>query len=137
VIYNEKGRKTKNAEINNVVCMELLFGSKDGERKILENEKREIKKSRVHCIYFICADMYQSHPKYFGINIYNLIYSILGTTLVNQSSIQEEIKRRLKSGNACYHSVQNILCSRLLSKHIKIYKSKCFLLFCMGVKLGH
>jgi hypothetical protein len=29
---------------------------------------------------------------------------------------QEEFKRRLNSGNACYHSVQNLLSSRLLSK---------------------
>jgi hypothetical protein len=29
-----------------------------------------------------------------------------GTTLTNQNSIQEEIKSRSKSGNACYHSVQ-------------------------------
>jgi len=35
-------------------------------------------------------------------------------------SIQEEIKNRLKSGNACYHSVQNLLSSSLLSKNIKI-----------------
>ena len=27
---------------------------------------------------------------------------------------------RLKSGNACYHSVQNLLSSRLLSKNLKI-----------------
>jgi hypothetical protein len=33
--------------------------------------------------------------------------------------IQEEIKRRLNSGNACYHSVQNLLSSRLLSKNLK------------------
>ena len=33
---------------------------------------------------------------------------------------QSEIKSRLKSGNACYHSVQNILSSSLLSKNIKI-----------------
>jgi hypothetical protein len=37
-----------------------------------------------------------------------------------QNLIQEEIKRRLNSGNACYHSVQNLLSSRLLSKNIKI-----------------
>jgi hypothetical protein len=30
--------------------------------------------------------------------------------------LREEIKRRLNSGNACYHSVQNLLSSRLLSK---------------------
>jgi hypothetical protein len=32
----------------------------------------------------------------------------LGTTLTNQNSVQEEIKSRLKSGNACYYSVQNL-----------------------------
>jgi len=31
----------------------------------------------------------------------------------------EELKSRLRSGNACYHSVQN-LSSRLLSKNLKI-----------------
>jgi hypothetical protein len=34
--------------------------------------------------------------------------------------IQEEVKRRLNSGNACYHSVQNLLTSCLLLKNIKI-----------------
>ena len=32
-------------------------------------------------------------------------FKYLGT---NQFSVQEEIKSKLKSGNACYHSVQNI-----------------------------
>ena len=41
-------------------------------------------------------------------------------TLTNQNSIQEEIKGRLKSGNACYHLVQNLLSSSLLSKNLKI-----------------
>jgi len=36
-------------------------------------------------------------------------FKYLGITLTNQNSIQEEIKSRLKSGNACYHSVQNLL----------------------------
>jgi len=35
-------------------------------------------------------------------------FKYLGTTLKNQNSIQEEIKSRLKSGNVCYHSVQNL-----------------------------
>ena len=43
-----------------------------------------------------------------------------GSTLTNQNSIQEEIKKRLKSGNACYHSVQNLLSSSLLSKNLMI-----------------
>jgi len=47
-------------------------------------------------------------------------FKYLGTTLTNQNSIPEETKSRLNSGNACYHSVQNLLSSRLLSKNIKI-----------------
>jgi len=46
--------------------------------------------------------------------------SNVGTTLTNQNSIQEEIKSRLKSGNACYHSVQNRLSSSLILKNLKI-----------------
>jgi len=47
-------------------------------------------------------------------------FKYLGTTLTNQNYIAEEIKSRLRSGNACYHSVQNLLSSRLLSKNLKI-----------------
>jgi hypothetical protein len=43
-------------------------------------------------------------------------FRYLGTTVTNEYLIQEEIKRRLNSGNACYHSVQSLLSSRLLSK---------------------
>jgi hypothetical protein len=44
----------------------------------------------------------------------------LGTTLENQNSLNEEINSRLKSGKACFHSVQNLLYSSLLSNSIKI-----------------
>jgi hypothetical protein len=44
-------------------------------------------------------------------------FKYLETTVTGQSLVQEKIKGRLNSGNACYHSVQNILCS-LLSKNI-------------------
>jgi hypothetical protein len=47
-------------------------------------------------------------------------FKYLGTSLTNQNSIAEKIKSRLRSGNACYHSVQNLLSSRLLSKNLKI-----------------
>jgi hypothetical protein len=33
----------------------------------------------------------------------------LGTTLANQNDIHDEIKSKLNSGNACYHSVQNLI----------------------------
>ena len=39
---------------------------------------------------------------------------------MNQNSFQEEIKSNLKSGNACCHSVRNLLSSSLLSRNIKI-----------------
>jgi sorting nexin-29 len=52
-------------------------------------------------------------------------FKYLGTTLTHSNSIQEEIKSRLKSGNACCHSVQDLLSSSLLSKNtkIKIYRT--------------
>jgi hypothetical protein len=44
----------------------------------------------------------------------------LGTTKTNQNFIHKEIKSRLNSENACYHAVQKLLPSHLLSKNIKI-----------------
>jgi len=46
------------------------------------------------------------------------VFKYLGKYLTNQNSIAEEIKSRLRSGNACYPSMQNLLSSRLLSKNI-------------------
>jgi hypothetical protein len=52
-------------------------------------------------------------------------FKYLGMTVTNQKLIQEDIKMRLNSGNACYHSVKSLLFSRLLSKNVKvtIYKT--------------
>ena len=52
----------------------------------------------------------------------------LGTTLTNQNSVQEEIKSRLKSGNACYYLVQNLLSSSLQYKNSnsKMYRTQIF-----------
>jgi glycerol-3-phosphate O-acyltransferase len=47
-------------------------------------------------------------------------FKYLGTILTDQNCIQEEIKSRLNSVNSCYHSVQRILASRLLSRNIKV-----------------
>ena len=47
-------------------------------------------------------------------------FKYLGRTLTNQNSIQEEIKSRLKSGNACYYLMQNLLSSSLLFKNLKV-----------------
>jgi hypothetical protein len=52
-------------------------------------------------------------------------FKYLGSTLTDRNCIHEEIRSRLSSGNACYHAVQNLLSSRLLSRNvkIKIYKT--------------
>ena len=55
-------------------------------------------------------------------------FKYLGTNIINQNSIQEEMKSKLKLGNACYHSVQNLLSSSLLSKNIKIKIYKTIIL---------
>jgi len=46
--------------------------------------------------------------------------AVCSNGLTNLNSIQEEIKSTMKSGNACYHSVQNPLSSSLLFKNLKI-----------------
>ena len=69
----------------------------------------------------------QSHSMKIGNSSFEWMekFQYLGTTLTNQNSIQEEIKSKLKSGNACYPSVQNLLSSSLLptNLNIKIYKT--------------
>ena len=60
-------------------------------------------------------------------------FKYLGTTLTNENSIQEEIKSRLKSGNACYHSVQNLLSSSLLPKNLKMKDIKKYNVTCCFV----
>jgi len=68
----------------------------------------------------------QNAGRIHNVKIDNIIFNrvenfkYLGTTLTNQNSIAEEIKSRLKSGNACYHLVQKLLSSRLQSKNLKI-----------------
>jgi hypothetical protein len=60
----------------------------------------------------------------------------LGTTSMNQNSVQEEIKSRLISENAGYHSAQNLLFSNLQSKNIqiKIYRTVIFPVVFYGCK---
>ena len=47
-------------------------------------------------------------------------FKYLVIALTNQNFVQEEIKNRLKSGNACYHSVQKHLSSSFAIKNLKI-----------------
>jgi hypothetical protein len=55
-------------------------------------------------------------------------FKYLGATLTDQNCIQEEIRSRLNSGNACYHAVQNLLSSHLLSRNVKIKIHKTIIL---------
>jgi hypothetical protein len=69
-------------------------------------------------------------------NVSQLKY--LGRTATNQNLNQDEFKRALNSGDACYHSVQYILSSCMLSKNarIRIYMTIIVHWSCTGKKLG-
>jgi hypothetical protein len=68
-------------------------------------------------------EVYNKDSKIFLLKCGTVQY--LGSTLMNQNSSQEEIRGRLKTGSACFHSVQNFLSSSLLSNdiNIKIHKN--------------
>ncbi|PNF37902.1 hypothetical protein B7P43_G06199 [Cryptotermes secundus] len=75
---------------------------------------------------YMLLSRHQNAKQYHDIKICNRLFEkvaqfrYMGTTITNQNPIQGEIRRRLNSGNAYYHSVQNPSFSRLLSKNIKI-----------------
>ena len=93
---------------------------------------------------YIAMSWDQNTGRIHNIKIYNNSFEslehfrYLRTSLTHQNYIQEGNKCRLKSQNACYRSVKNILSSSLPSKdiNIKLYRATVFLLFCKGVKLG-
>jgi hypothetical protein len=55
-------------------------------------------------------------------------FKYFGATLTDQNCIHEEIRSRLNSENACYHAVQNLLSSRMLSRNVKIKMYKTIIL---------
>jgi hypothetical protein len=55
-------------------------------------------------------------------------FKCLGTTLTDQNCMHEGINSRLNSGNACYHSVEILLSSCLLSRNLKVKIHKTIML---------
>jgi hypothetical protein len=55
-------------------------------------------------------------------------FKYMGLTVTSQKSIEEEIKRRLNSANTCYHSLQNLSSSCLLSRNLTIIIYKAIIL---------
>jgi hypothetical protein len=47
-------------------------------------------------------------------------FTYLGMTVTNQNLIKGDIKRRWNYRSACYHSIQNLLNSRMLPKNVKL-----------------
>jgi hypothetical protein len=88
--------------------------------------RKRIRKNTINTCRPACLPLDQNARQNHIINKSNISFermkqfSDLGTAIRNGNSIHEVIKSRLKSGNACCHSVQNLLSSSLLSKYIKI-----------------
>jgi hypothetical protein len=57
-------------------------------------------------------------------------FKYLGMIVTKQNLIQEEIKSRLNTGNGIYHSLQNLLCSRLMFRNLKIKINNYNFSFC-------
>jgi hypothetical protein len=56
---------------------------------------------------YMLLSRHQNAGQSYDIEIANVAkFRYLGTTITDQNLIQEKIKRRLNSDNACYHSVQ-------------------------------
>jgi hypothetical protein len=83
----------------------------------------------------------QNAGQNYGIKPANRLFYVaklkyLGTTVTNQDLIQEEIKR-LNSCNACYHSVENLLLSHLLSNNILVKVEICRIIILPVVLYGY
>jgi hypothetical protein len=113
-----------------------LFGDNidnmNKSRETLINASKEAGlETNVEKTEYTLLSHYQNAVQNRDIKIANRLFEIvpqfkyLGMTVTNQNLFQEEVKRRLSSGNVCYHSVQNLLSSHMLlkNKKIRIYKT--------------
>jgi hypothetical protein len=87
---------------------------------------------------YMLLSHHQNAGQNYGIKIANRSFENVAQMkylqVTNQNLFQEEVKRKLNSGNACYHSVQNLLSYLLLSKseEVKIYKTIILLVVLYG-----
>jgi hypothetical protein len=113
----------------------LLEDNKDTIKKntetLIDASKEVGLEINVEKMKYMLLSCHQNAGKNWDIKIANRSFEIVsqfryvGTTITNPNLIQEEIKRRLSTGNVFYHSVQSLLSSHLLSKNLKmrIYKT--------------
>ena len=106
----------------------LILLKKDERKKSVYLERREVHDKHIYghisltCTKYMVMSREQTAGLSHTMKVDNSSierveqFKYLGTTLTNQNSIQEEIKSRLKFGNACYHSVQNLLSPVCYSK---------------------
>jgi hypothetical protein len=98
-----------------LVCVAMLGTSREVGLRVSTDTTKHVAMSR-----------HQSTGKNHNLLIANKSFQNLSKikylerTVINQNCIHQEIKNRLYSKNACYHSVQNILSSRFLCKSLKI-----------------
>jgi hypothetical protein len=95
---------------------------KNAETLVVDSKETELKVNADKTKYIVMSrdqNAKRSHSMKIDNSSFERVekFKYLGTNITNQNSIQEEIKSRLKSGNARYHLLQNILSSNLLPKN--------------------
>ena len=99
--------------INNIALISLKIGPTNAEALVIASKEAGLEVNSDKTTY-MGMSRNQNAERSHGIKIDNNSsermgqFKYLGTTLTNQNAVQEEIKSRLKSGNACYHLVQNL-----------------------------
>jgi hypothetical protein len=105
---------------------DLSGGINTNTETLVDASKEVGREIRVEKIKYMLLHFLQNAGHNWDIKITNRSFEnvsqfkYLGTSVTNQNVIQEEINRRLSSGNDCYHSIWDLLSSHLLSENIKI-----------------
>jgi hypothetical protein len=107
----------------------LVFGEKRTSNFISGRHISWFMEHAFHCqvhpsfVIGIYSDILQHSP-----HLHTIFCKIPFNIIISTLTLHEEIKSRLNSRNACYHSVQGILSSRLLSRNVKVKIYKIIIL---------